>query len=155
MDFMSALDTRRTDIEKPRTLPQGTYTWSVTKFKIGTVNSAKGDWDVVEFLVRAVQAHEDVDPEELEAFGDLKNAVNRVSFMFTKAADGENERILTQNRMDKFLAEILAVDGHDDPDITLKAMVAAAPNCQFVSRAVWRVVDDNTYVDLKDMMPLE
>jgi hypothetical protein len=155
MDFSAALDTPRGKIEKPKVLPQGTYIWTVTKFVISRVKSANGEWDVVEFKVRAVSAEEDVDQDALAEFGDLKNAVNRISFMFTTASDGENERTLTQNRLDKFLAETLRVDGCDNDETTLKEMLAASPNCQFMGRAVWRPVGEDTYVDLKDPMPLD
>jgi len=155
MDFSAALDTRVSDVEKPKVQPQGTYIWTVTKFAISRVKSANGEWDVVEFKVRAVQAEEDVDHTELEEFGDLKNAMNRISFMFTTAADGENERIMSQNRLKKFLVETLRVDGSDNEDATLKELLAASPNCQFMGRAVWRPVGEDTYVDLKDPMPLD
>jgi len=155
MDFSSALDTRASDVQKPKVQPQGTYVWTVTKFLISSVKSANGEWDVVEFKVRAVSAEEDVDTDQLDEFGDLKNAMNRISFMFTKASDGENERIMAQNRLKKFLVETLRVDGSDNEDATLKELIAASPNCQFMGRAVWRQVNEDTYVDLKDPMPLD
>ena len=155
MDFSSALDTRVSDVQKPKVQPQGTYIWTVTKFTISTVKSANGEWDVIEFKVRAISAEEDVDADELAEYGDLKNALNRISFMFTKAADGDNERVQTQNRLKKFLVETLRVDGNDNPDATLKELLAASPNCQFMGRAVWRQVGEDTYTDLKDPMPLD
>jgi len=150
MDFTAMLDTHSNDVQKPKVQPQGTYAWTVTKYALSSVSSAKGDWDVVEFKVRAVRAEDDVDPDQLEEFGDLKIAMNRVSFMFSKASDAENERVITQNKLDKFLVETLG----NEP-APMREMLASAVNCQFLGRAVWRVVDDATYIDIKDMMPLD
>lgn len=155
MDFSAALDTRRADLPKPKSLPQGTYNWTVTKFAFSEVKSAKGEWDVVEFSIRPVMAHDDVDQDELAEYGDLKSGINRISFMFTKAPDEDNERIITKERLEAFLVTTLRVDGSDDEDTTLKALIAAAPNCQFVARATWDVQEDRTYVRVKDYMPLD
>lgn len=149
MDFSAALDTNANDVQKPKVLPQGTYTWTITKQAMNSISSAKGDWDVVDFTVRAVSAEDDVDPDELEEFGALSSALNRVSFMFNKAADGQNDRDKALYNLTKFLRETLSVEPG-----TVREMIAMAPNNQFLARAVWSLSGDDTYVNLKDMMPL-
>ena len=54
--------------------------------------------------------------------------------------------------------DTLILDRHligSEGDATMKEMLAASPNCQFMARAVWDVQDDRTYVRVKDYMPLE
>ena len=150
MDFTAMLDTHSNDVQKPKVQPQGTYAWTVTKYVMSSVSSAKGDWDVVEFKIRAVRAEDDVDPDQLEEFGDLKMAMNRVSFMFSKATDAENERVAALAKLNKFLLETLGIE-----PASVREMCAQAVNCQFLGRSVWRVVGDDTYIDIRDMMPLD
>lgn len=153
MDFTAALDTRAGDVQKPPVLPQGTYTWTVIKVPAVTeVKSAKGEWDVVEFAIRATSAEDDVDWEELEEFGSLNSAISRVSFMFPRGQDKEADRVRTQNRLKKFLLETLRVDGNEDN--TLKELLSSAVNSQFLARCKWRQVEDETYFDVADFMPL-
>lgn len=152
VNFADALDTRVEDVKKPPVLPQGTYIWSVSKVpSISQTNS--GEWDIVEFQIRAVSAEGDVDPDELEAFGSLNSALNRVSFMSPTAADKKADRERTLYRLKKFLTETLRVDTSDNP--SLKEMLAASVNHQFLGQAVWRQVEDDTYVDVKNFAPLD
>lgn len=154
IDFASALDTRVGDVKKPPTLPQGTYIWSVTKVPSMERNKS-GEWDIVEFAVKPTSAEGDVDPDELEAFGNLAMGTNRVSFMFPTALDKDTERLRSQNQLKNFLVKTLRVDGSDNEDSTVRELLAAAVNCQFMAQAVWRQVDDNTYVDVKNWAALD
>jgi hypothetical protein len=154
MDFASALDTRANDIEKPPVQPQGTYTWNVTKVPSMSRTKA-GDWDIVEFTVVAVAAESDVDPDELDAYGDLRSSINRIPFMFPTDPDKDTDRLKTLNRLKKFLQSTLRVDCPEDA--TIKEMLANSVNCQFLGQATWRQSPDgeDTYVDVKNYAALD
>lgn len=155
MDFAAALDTKAGEVVKPPVCPQGTYTWTVAKVPaISEITSAKGEWDVIEFQIRAVQADDDVDPEELDNFGNVSAAMSRVSFMFPKGADAEVDRQRTQNRLKRFLIDVLRLDD-EGGEKTLKELLSESVNAQFKGRVKWRQVNDETYFDVVDHMPLD
>jgi len=152
VNFADALDTRNEDVKKPPVLPQGTYIWTVSKVPtISTTNS--GEWDIVEFQIRAVSAEADVDTDELDAFGSLNSAINRVSFMSPTDPAKSADRDRALYRLKKFLTDTLRVDVSDNP--SLKEMMAQSVNHQFLGQAVWRQVEDETYVDVKNLAPLD
>lgn len=152
VNFADALDTRVEDVKKPPVLPQGTYIWTVSKVpSITTTNS--GEWDVVEFQIRAVSAEGDVDTDELDNYGSLNSALNRVSFMSPTAPEKKTDRERAIYRLKNFLTNTLRVDTSDNP--SLKEMMAMAVNHQFLGQAVWRQVEDDTYVDVKNFAPLD
>ncbi len=150
MNFMDALDTKTSDLPKPKNIPQGTYNWAVIKHDISEIKSAKGHWDAVNFSVRPVEAHGDVDQNELDAYGPLSAGLGRVSFMITR--EGGNEALVTQERLVKFLKDTLMIDGA--ADMTLKELLAASTNMQFMAQCLHRMDGDNVYVDVKNYQPL-
>lgn len=152
LNFADALDTRASDVQKPPALPQGTYVWSVSKAP-AISQTQSGDWDIVEFQIRAVSAEQDVDPDELEAFGQVSAAMNRISFMFPTDPAKDADRKRTLHRLKKFLVDTLRVDASEDA--TIKELLAAAVGCQFLAVASWRQVEDDTYVDVKSPAPLD
>lgn len=148
MNFMDALNTEAGAIEKPPVLPRGTFTWKVSKAHTES-KAGGGKWDVVTIPVVPVAADEDVDPDMLAAFGDLKQGVNSVRFMFsTDPAERANfERTLFN--LKQFLLVTLKVDGDDS--MTLKQLLAKAPGCEFKGQAEHRVDGENVFVDIKSM----
>lgn len=156
MDFNSALDKKASDIEKPPVQPQGTYVWAVTK--VPAISTSKsGEWSIIEFPVKAISAEDDVDPEDLEQFGAVTSAMNRVSFMAPTAEgpEGDAARDKTLYQVKKFCQNTLRVDAEEDA--TLRELLDASVNCQFLGQAVWRQSDDgeDTYVDLKNRAPMD
>ena len=152
MDFASALDTNTGDIEKPPVLPQGTYTWRVTKLPV-TGQTKSGEWAFIEFQLVAVAADEDVDEDELAEFGNLSSAFSRISFMSSTDPDKEADFKRTLYQVKQFCGNTLQVDVEDDA--TLREMLDAALGAEFLGRAVHRVVDENTFVDVKHYGPLD
>jgi len=152
MDFTQALDTRASDVEKPPVQPQGTYIWTVTKQPIQST-SQSGDWNIIEFPIVAVQAEDDVDPDELSEFGDLTAARNRISFMFPTDPDKEADVKRSLYRLKNFLLNTLMIDA--DEDASIKELLAASVGQQFLASATWRQVEDNTYVDVKNYAPID
>jgi hypothetical protein len=154
VNFADALDTRNDEVEKPPVLPQGTYTWQVTK--VPTLSASKsGEWNIVEFPIRAVAAEDDVDEDELQEFGSLNSAMNRVSFMAPTDPDADGDRKKTLYRMKTFMEKTLRVDVEEGA--TIREMMDASVNCQFLAQAAWRPSEDgeDMYVDVKNYAPLD
>lgn len=151
MDFLSALDTKVDDIEKPLDPPQGTYLWKVDKAPIQS-RTKSDEWDIVEFPLRALSADEDVDPDDLEAFGDVTGIMGRNSFMFPTDPAKDNDRKKTLHQMKKFLTETLRIDGEG---MTMKELLAASVGAQCYGILSWRQVDEEVYVDVKRFTPAD
>lgn len=157
MNFLDVLNTRAGDIEKPKPLPIGTYRWKVTKTH-KELDQGKGEWKVISIPIAPFAVHEasnDVNEDDLAAFGSLNAAANDIRFMFptdpAKVADLER----TAYSLKRFLLDVLRVDGDDDS--TIKELLAKAPGCEFVAQAHHRhdAEKDATYVDVKNYVAIE
>lgn len=146
MDFADALDTGATEFEPSKLLPIGTYTWSVTKPPENKVVGKDKDWDRLTFMVKCISAEDDVDPDDLSEYGSVKGDPSRVSFLFPKDADKQNDWNKTRETLDKFLFKTLQVDV--DEDATLKQALAASVNCHFLG-VVKHVPDSRTEGDFQ------
>lgn len=153
MNFNEVLNTRASDIQKPPTLPSGTYVWKVSKlFKESQIGS--GSWQVIDIPIVPISPDsesDDIDPDLLEEFGNLSAGVNSIRFMFPTEPDRDTDRLRTANQLKKFLLDVLQVDGDDDT--TIKELLAKSVGCEFRAQAIHRPVDDNVYVDVKNWMP--
>lgn len=127
MDFAQALEGKASDFEPPKLQPVGTYVWAVSKPFAQTL-SGKGDWDIVTFFVKCLSAEEDVDPDDLDDFGSVKNLPQRVVFLFPKSPDDKNNWLKTMDEMKSFLYSTLMVEETD----SMKADMASATNSQFL-----------------------
>ena len=82
-----ALAQKRAEVEAPTLLPIGTFTWEVA----GQYEAQETDaWDILQIPVKCIEAHEDVDEEELAEFGSVSNQRNRVGFFFPKDETDKN-----------------------------------------------------------------
>lgn len=156
MNFLDALNTKISDIEKPALMPVGTYVWAVSKPHKESV-SKTGEWSTVEIPCVPKQTYaeaEDVDTDALETFGNLAQGVNSIRFMFPNAPDKDNERKQTLYNLRRFLVDTLQVEGDDDS--TIKELLAKAVGAEFIAQASHRHVPDRdeTYCDVKNWAPL-
>ena len=86
-NFASILDEEPTEIIRPEPLPVGTYTAVVGMPRYD--KSAKKKTDFVEFPLKLINAHDDVDDEALaQALGDAKlsDREQRITFYLTEDA---------------------------------------------------------------------
>ena len=153
MNFLDALNVRVGDIEKPLPLPNGTYVYVVTK---APKESTRGDFNILDFPVVPKEPFadaDDVDADELAAFGDLKSGVNRVSFLFPTDPDAENDFKKAMNNLKRFLLDTLRVDGDDDS--TIKELMAKCVGAEFIGQSVqkYNADKDDTFVNITNMMP--
>jgi hypothetical protein len=92
-DFTSVLDTPSTEVSRPRPLPQGTFAWQIKGLPRIDKSTKKGT-EFSEYVCQALEACEDVDPDELKlsltkASGDvipLKDRTQRITFYHTEDA---------------------------------------------------------------------
>lgn len=89
MSFQDALNVKVESIERPPAPPQGHYRMKITGYKYGDISSDKGAWDTIDFQCQAIEANDDVDPQDLAAFGGPNMVKLRRSFMFDKGTDEE------------------------------------------------------------------
>ena len=155
VDFSAALDANVEDLPEPKDPPQGTYIWSVNKVPaVSTTNS--GEWTIVEFPLQAVSAEADVDEDDLADFGDVGSIFNRISFMAPTAEDKDNDRKKTLKAIRNFLTRTLRIEVEDG--MTLRQMLDASVNHQFLGQVVWEPKKDDPeviYVNVKNYAPLD
>ncbi len=89
-NFAALLSKPADQVEKPKPLPQGTYTFQVLKYGYGQTTGEKKT-DFVEFTCGVSAAGADIDPTELEAAGGITRAdgsmkTQDLTFYVTEAA---------------------------------------------------------------------
>lgn len=84
-NFASILDEAPTEIDRPKPLPAGTYSFIVAGTPIYDKSSKKGT-PYVEFTLRPIAAESDVDEDELSEMGGFENKTVRATFYLTEDA---------------------------------------------------------------------
>lgn len=132
VDFKSIANKKPAEIEKPPLPPVGTYRWQITKIPdVGEVSSPKGNWDTVNYQIRAVEAMDNVD---LDGFkGKVENINQRLSFMFDK--DDEINFGKTEYRHKVFLQD--HVKCWDDDNMSMNEAMNASVGGQFLADIRW------------------
>ncbi len=156
-NFMDALNTKASEIEKPSLMPEGTYVWAVNKpHKEST--SKDGKWFTIE--VPCVpkfpyEPAEDVDMDAVAEYGDLKAGTNSIRFMLDTTAEGKVDQEKFLYNIKRFLLDTLRVEGDDDA--TIKELLGKMIGAEFVAHASHRYVPDRdeTYCDVKNWAPME
>lgn len=153
MRFQDALDRKAEDIERPRQLPVGTYMFKVDKLpEQGSV--AKGAWDTLDFYMRPVEAGDDVDPDEVQAFGDVTNARIRHRFMFNTDPGETVAFERTMFFLKRFIVEHLGVEWNDDMELQEVLSQTVGQVC--TGAVTWRMdpTDNETvYAELSSTAP--
>lgn len=125
MRFADALDRGMEDIKQPPNLPLGNYTFSVTKHpESDTI--ADGRYEKLTFLMGCLSASEDVDPDDIAAYGAVNGTILRKDFLFPTAEDEGQSFERTLNNLKRFLE-------HCGVDVTLgplKEAIAASVGAQ-------------------------
>lgn len=84
-NFGVLLDKPSSEIEKPKPLPQGTYT-CVVKGLPKFDKSSKKQTEFVEFSLQPLAAGDDVDQDDLQAMGGFANKTIRATYYITEDA---------------------------------------------------------------------
>lgn len=121
MKFSDALDRKVEEITRPPVPPIGTYIWTVKKHpdseKFDSRNTGK-TFDRLNFLMSAVAATDEVDPDELEAYGDINGFVVSKSFLF------DNEDEVAFQRSEYNLKRFFEHLGMDLSNVTISEALA-------------------------------
>lgn len=132
MDFRSVATKMKDEIKRPPLPPVGSYIFQVLKLP-AIETSTDGKWDFVNYQVRGVGVHSDVDEEELQKYGGPGKILSRVGFIFNKEDEVEFQRTEFQHR--RFLEDALKCWG--DGENVMQAMNNAV-NKQFVGQIAWK-----------------
>lgn len=117
------------EIERPPLPPVGTYRWQITKLPAVTTSSDE-KWDFLTVPVRAMEAMDDVDPDDIK--GDVTNITNSIKFIFNKEDETEFEKTLYRVRT-FFERHVRCAD----EDATIGQMLNASVNQQFLGSIAW------------------
>lgn len=157
MNFLEALNTKAAEVEAPLNLPVGTYIWGVIKPHKESTTS-KGDYNIITIPVapKGVYAEtDDVDPDQLAEYGDLRQGINNIRFMFPTDPDADNERKRSLNQLKSFLVDTLRVEADDDA--TIKELLGKMIGHEFIGQASHRADAERNavFVDVKNWMPMD
>lgn len=114
--FASILDKPASEIERPKPLPQGSYT-AVVAGMPRFDKSTKKQTDFVEFTLNLLAAGEDVDAEELVAAGGVEGKSRKATFYLTEQSGYR-------------LKEFLEHCGVLEEGGTMRKAIDSTPNCQ-------------------------
>jgi len=152
LNFADIAKTKIEEIERPANAPVGTYVFQITKVPEMTT-SQDGNWDIINIPCVAVEATDNVDPEDLRNFGAIKNIRQSYRFMFNKQDKAAFES--TVFRLKTFLESHVrcTADGMD-----LSQSLNASVNQRFLGELSWRPDKNNPeiiYTEIKRTAPIE
>lgn len=126
MNFMDALDKTLDEVKRPPALPVGTYDWIIKRYEVVD----KDEYEILEFSCSCTGVHEDVDPDDLAAFGSALGTPQRLSFIFNKGADAESQKRFAQTefKLKRFLQDHVQCSSNGQ---TFKETLANAVNQKF------------------------
>ena len=134
-NFMEALDTKTEEVERPPLVPQGTYNAMISApAQFGKIESPNFNAETITFKLRLLSANEnadDVDEDDLAAYGDLSKAFVEHKFLFN--TEDEAAFANTKFALSKFLENTLNIHGK-----TIKEGCAEAQNEPLIVTVGWR-----------------
>ena len=142
-NFGAILDTPSQEIERPKPLPQGTYTCVVNGLPRMDKSAKKGT-QFVEFNLNILSAGEDVDEDALSEMGGIAGKSTRHTFYLTDASIW---------RLKKFLDDC----GIEEDDLTLRQRLGLSPGRQVICHIKHSPSDDGTsvYANVASTAPVE
>lgn len=150
VNFNDVLDTDTSTVERPPLLPIGTYRVAVSKVPVmDTI--AQDAFDVVDFPMSVKEAMEDVDQDDLAAYGNYQNAPLRHRFMFDK--EDETKFARSEYNLKRFLTEHLNL-----PDGPFKELLSNSVGQECLVQVRWRADKNDPeiqYVEVARTAPLE
>ncbi len=125
-NFSEIANKKIADVERPPLPPVGMYRWQVTKTPV-IEDTAGGQYTSISFPCKAIEAYDNVDTDELSAFGGVKNVVSSVKFFYDNQDATKGAQ--TEFRIRQFLEKHCAIEGVED--MTIGEGMAKATNCFF------------------------
>lgn len=112
MRFTESLDRNLEEIKRPPNLPIGHYIWQVQKHpEIVEREGANGSFQIVKFPLVCVSPDEDVDPDELEEYGNVEGAIITRDFLFSNAPEDKAKFEQSMFQLRRFLGHLGLSEG--------------------------------------------
>ncbi len=142
-DFASVLDTPASEIERPKPLPRGTY-HTIVQGQPRIDKSAKKGTEFSEFTLKILEPLDDVDEDELAAYGPVRDKTTRVTFYHTPNS---------VYRLKEFIEHC----GIDTEKGSLRQLIAETPGCQVLANIVHEPSQDGgaVYANVKSTAAVE
>lgn len=151
LNFSDIAKTKIADVEKPPLAPQGEYRWGVSKIpEVTTLSNDKGNWDIVTFNVRALEA---VTADLSDYKGEVTGILQSIKFFFDKNDEVNFDR--TKWNLRTFLEKHLKVA---DDSMSMAEALNASVNAQFLAPIVWNPDKNNPgefFANIGRTAPLE
>ena len=132
VNFASIAQKKVADIERPPNMPIGTYVTVVTKIPVQDSVSG-GKWEVVDFALKFIRPTEDVDMDDLKAYGDITKRTMNHRFMFSTEDEDHFNRSLY--RLKTFCIKHLMIDGAEQ--MSVAEMLNESVNYQCLASIKW------------------
>lgn len=155
VNFNDIADTKIDDIERPPLVPIGSYICVVEKTPAQD-NVGQGRFDTVDFILKVIQASEDVDLDDIKEFekkgGSISEVRLRHRFMFNTEDEGAAKRSLYN--LKRFLEDHLKVEGA----ASIREALATSVGHQCMVEVKWRPDQNDPevqYPEVKRTAPVE
>lgn len=107
MRFTDSLDRNLEEIKRPPNLPVGHYIWQVSKHpEVIDRDGANGSFQIVKFPLTCVAPDEDVDPDDLEEYGNVEGAMVSRDFLFSNSPDDKAKFEQSMFNLKRFLGHL-------------------------------------------------
>jgi hypothetical protein len=134
-NLSSILDRPSEDAERPKPLPQGSYTCVVQSWEDGT--STKKQTPFIRFILKPIDAGEDVNAEELEQAGGLGERTISTTYYLTNNSE---------YRLREFLDHCGIDSKNGKTKLTHRERIPQAENCQVGAFIKHRASEDGEAV---------
>lgn len=138
--FADILDKPATEIDRPKPLPIGSYTWSVVGLPRYDKSKEK-QTPFYEFQVKCLSALDDVDEEALNEWAKKSDGTGRALADFTQKLTF----YITEGSLYR-LQDFIEHCGVDNEGKSVRQAVEETPNCQFVGNITHTASKDGTTV---------
>jgi len=125
--FAEIANKKIADVERPPLPPVGNYRWQVTKAPSIEEAGAGGQYTSISIPCKAVEAYDNVDSDDLSAFGGIKNVISQVKFLYDNQDATKGAQ--TEFRIRQFLEKHCALEGVED--MSIGEGLAKCVNSQF------------------------
>lgn len=154
-DFAGILNRQSGDVERPKPLPIGEYTWKIKGLPNYDKSSKKGT-PYAEFTCIPIQALDSVDADDLEEALTRKSGKKQLQDMVQKLTFYLTEDALF--RLKEFCINDLKVATEEEADnMTLSALIELTPNAEFIGTIKHTPTNDGkgTFANIGATAPVE
>ena len=123
---------RLSEVEPPKNLPIGNYVFNFNRCV--TSESKDGAWEFLRVFASVAEPCDDVDPDELEAYGNYNTTSLSKSFISPTDPDDDHGREVTLDQIIRFCSHL----GLSDDKKTATQILAEAKGAKFIGQVEHR-----------------